>query len=217
MRPAVTFGAAAIAALALPAAAGAATERGSVYSVVKASGSERLTFSEDLASCTRFHTCHNAGSVSYRFGGTPSGRLVMQDRRGGTVSGLASFKARGTTSAKLAGDKPCSDTVRRRHETFALSSRTRSGRLLFGLHGTKLDFLGSHCATPSEVELAADGALPHGSFKRSAFGSERTSFRLSGSALFREHGYRGRVRWSLSYRLERMRCSPNCRVPAQTG
>src|SRR4051794_10653725 len=97
---------------ALPAAAGAATGKTSVYHLLKANGSQRVTFSADPNTCLRFITCGNSGTVTYKFGGAPSGRLVLEQDGRGHITGAAAFKSRGTTVSDVTTGAVCSDTVR---------------------------------------------------------------------------------------------------------
>lgn len=191
------------AAAALPATAAAATPGKTVYDVVKASGTERVTFSADTATCAQFVTCGFGGSVNYTFGGTPSGRLVLNQSRSGRISGSAAFGSHGTTVSDVTSGAVCQDTVRHKREEFSIDSRTPRGRLLFGLHGGKTDYLATDCAGPSEAALAHDHALPSGKFKHNAFNALHTAIGLQGTASFREAGYVGKVTWKLKYRVKR--------------
>jgi hypothetical protein len=211
VRGAKTLAIALAASAAIPASAGAATRQKSVYSVVKASGSEKVSFTSDTSTCARFMTCGYRGTVRYKFGGKPHGTLVMRRDRRGHITGAASFRTTGTTTSAITAGGDCQDTVRHRSEVFTLNSRSRLGRLLFGLHGTKTDYLFTDCIGPTEAALKADRALPEGFFKRKDFEGSITKFQLSGSASFREQGWRGSTTWRLAYRIARHSCSPNCR------
>ena len=200
----------ALAATAAALAATPATALGAdrdVYSVVRASGVERLTFTADPNTCDEFGTCGARGSVVYRFGGQPRGRLVLTTSRRGRVEGAASFRSAGTTRANVTAPDgtECTDVVRHRTESFSLDSGRVLRRLLFTLHPrpTRRDYLRTDCAGPSEANLARTGSLPEATFKRRDFGFQRTSFRAAGEAFFRNRGYRGTVRWSLGYRVVR--------------
>jgi hypothetical protein len=195
---------------ALPAAAVART--GPMYHVMQASGTEKISFTADPNTCGLQLTCGNAGTVTYKFGGTPSGRLeVARDRRG-RVNGVADFKSRGTTVARITQGTPCSDTVTHAREHFSLTSRSRLGSLLFEFHGGKTDHIVTDCPGPTEADLAHDRALPEASFRQKDFKGFSVRFGLKGSSSFRESGYRGTVTWKLKYGLERYRCSPNCKI-----
>jgi hypothetical protein len=196
---------------AVPACSSAATRQKSVYSVLNASGSEKVTFASDTSTCARFKTCGFGGTVSYKFGGKPRGKLVVRRNRRGHIAGAASFATAGTTTSAVTAGGNCQDTVRHRVEAFTLTSRSRLGRLLFGLHGEQTDYLVTACVGPTEAALKHDRALPEGFFKRSDFDGAITKFQLSGSASFREQGWRGSTTWRLAYRVSLHRCSPNCR------
>jgi hypothetical protein len=194
----------------LPVAANART--GTMYHVVHASGTQTVSFSADPRTCARMLTCGYAGTVTYRFGGTPSGRLVITRDRRGRLNGLADFNSRGTTAARITRGTACNDTVSHGKEHFSLTSRSRLGSLLFEFHGGRTDHIVTDCPGPTEADLAHDRALPEGSFRQKDFKGFSTKFNLKGSSVFRESGYRGSAAWNLTYRLERYRCSPNCKV-----
>jgi hypothetical protein len=192
----------ALAALAaLPGTAFAATATS--YKVVKATGTEKVTFTASSDTCVGFLTCGYSGTVTYKFGGKPSGGLVMEQGANGHISGAAAFRSRGTTVSKVSTGIVCDDVVRHRREQFEIGSKTRLGKLLFGLHGGKTDYLATDCAGPTEKMLAHDHALPKGTFKRKDFVGPTTTFQLTGSSNFREGGYVGEVSWKLSYRVRR--------------
>jgi hypothetical protein len=185
---------------ALPAAADA---QKTSYRVTDASGSYRVTFRADTANCARYLTCGYAGTLTYKLSGAPHGSLVLKEDRRGHVTGSADFRASGTTTANITAGTVCNDKVRHTREHFSLDSKSRLGRLIFGLHGGKTDYLTTDCAGPTEANLKRDGALPNGKFKRSDFDAPSTTFGLKGSAPFREKGYRGDTTWKLKYRVAR--------------
>jgi hypothetical protein len=189
-------------AAALPATAAAGTTS---YKVVKAKGIEKVEFTADGDTCARYLTCGYGGTVTYKLGGTPKGRLVTKQKANGHITGAAAFRSRGTTVAKVTSGAVCTDTVRHRREDFSIGSKSRLGKLLFGLHGAKTDYLATDCAGPTEKMLEHDRALPSGKFKRQDFDAPSTTFGLTGQAHFREKGYLGSVTWKLSYRLKRTR------------
>jgi hypothetical protein len=208
MRATTPFALALVAAAAVPASASAATSR---YTIVKASGSERLSYTADAQTCATHGTCGDSGRVTYRFRGTPHrGRMTLATRRSGRTAGVGVFRTTGTTVADVSyGDGgECSQTVRHRAEVFTLDSlRHNLARLLFTLHprSHRTDYLATDCLAPSETDVARDHGLPQASFRRSGFDAARTSFRLFGSSRFVERGWRGTVRWTLSYRVIRRR------------
>lgn len=202
MKPSSALAIALTAAAALPATAGAAAQT-TTYKVVKATGSQRVEFTANGDSCARFGTCGFGGTVTYKFSGTPRGRLVLKQGSKGHVTGAASFVSRGTTVSDITSGGACHDTVRHKREEFTLSSKSRLGRLMFGLHGGETDYLVTDCAGPTEKMLAHDRALPSGSFRRSDFDAPSTTFGLKGSSNFSEAGYVGSVTWKLDYRVKR--------------
>lgn len=201
MKGAQTLAVALVTAAAVPATA--AAER-TAYSIERASGFQQLSFEGDPATCAQYAVCGERGTVTHRFGGAPGrGKLVL-DRRGRRQTGSARFRSRGTTTATVDGPNgSCRDNVSRRREWFSL--RGSIARLRFRLHprGHGRDYLRTLCATPSEANLARDGALPEGTFDARDFKNERTAFKLEGTSVFSDRGYRGELRWKLSYRVAR--------------
>lgn len=201
MKGAQTLVLALVAAAALPATA--AAER-TAYSISKASGFQQLTFEDDPETCARYGVCGEGGMVTHRFGGDPGpGKLVLT-RKGRRQRGSATFGSSGRTRATVSGPSgSCRDTVTRGREWFSL--RGSIERLLFRFHprGFGRDHLRTDCATPTEANLARDSALPAGSFEAKDFDNQRTSFRLEGKSVFNDRGYRGELRWELSYAIRR--------------
>jgi hypothetical protein len=202
VRAATTLAVTLAATAAAPAVADATTTS---YKLIEASGTHRVTFTADKATCARFLTCGYRGTITYKFGGTPSGRLVLEQGSNGHVTGAADFTSRGTTVADVTAGAACDDTVRHAREHFSMRSPSRLGKLIFGLHGAKTDYLATDCAGPTEADLKRDAALPTGRFKREDFKAQSTTFGLKGSAAFREKGYRGTTTWNLSYEVKRRR------------
>jgi hypothetical protein len=191
---------------AIPMAADAATPQTSVFRVVKARGTQTVTFRADTTTCARFGTCGDRGTVTYKFGGKARGRLEMKSDRHGHVTGAADFTSNGTTKSDVTAGSVCSDVVTHRREYFSIRSPSRLGKLIFGLHGAETDYLTTDCAGPTDGDLKRDKALPAGRFKRDEFGGGgSTTFGLSGSHTFREHGYIGNTSWKLSYQVRRSR------------
>ena len=189
-------------AAALPATAGAA-ER-TRYSIEKASGVERLSFEADPATCAQFGVCGESGTVTYRFGGDPGRGGMVLTRRGRRQQGSASFRSSGTTSASVSGPSgSCRDKVTRKREWFSLRGTLRRLQFRFHPRQSRRDHLRTLCPTPSEANLARDGALPVGSFDARDFDNEKTRFQLEGTSVFNDRGYRGELRWDLSYTVER--------------
>jgi hypothetical protein len=201
VKPASALAIALAAAAALPATALASTQ--TRYTVAKAAGTEKVEFTADGDTCAQFLTCGYGGTVTYKFGGAPSGRLLVKQGGNGHVTGAAAFKSRGTTVSDVTSGPVCNDTVQHKREEFSLRSKSRLGRLVFGLHGGTTDYLVTDCAGPTEAALAHDNALPSGTFKRQDFDAPSTTFGLTGSSNFREAGYVGSVTWKLKYKLRR--------------
>jgi hypothetical protein len=196
----MTLAVAAATAAALPAAADAAKAS---YRVTGASGTQKVTFRADSSTCLRFDTCGYRGTITYKFGGSPRGSLVLRSDRRGRLSGAADFTSSGTTSSKVTAGIDCRDRIRHRREHFTMRTRSRLGKLIFGLHGAKTDYLETDCKGPTEADLERDGALPTGRFKQKDFHGQVTSFNLRGSQTFRERGYSGSTSWKLKYKVRR--------------
>jgi hypothetical protein len=213
VRGATTLAIGLAASAALPATAGAAGHTGTMYRVVAASGIERVTFAADRSNCAARLTCNDQGTVTYKFGGTPRGRLVSSRDRRGHVSGAADFRSHGITVSRVSEGATCTDTVRHADEHFTIESHSRLGKLLFRLHGGDTDHLATDCPGPTEADLRHDHALPQGSFKPTDLDGVSTSIRLKGKSVFRERGYSGTASWQLKYTLQRFSCSPACKIP----
>ena len=201
MRGAQTLALALVGAAALPAAA-AAAQRTS-YSVLEARGSQTLTFEANPQTCASYGVCGESGTVEYAFRGDPTGSLVLR-RDGRRQAGTANFRTRGRTRAEMTGPNgSCSHSVARTRERFSLRGGLR--RLVFRLHSPRegRDYLRTDCPTPGEAHLARDGALPKGSFAAADFARDRTAFELEGKSVLDDRGYRGTLRWKLSYRIKR--------------
>ena len=96
MKPASALAIALAAAAVLPATAGAASQT-TTYKVVKATGSQRVEYTANGDSCSRFGTCGFGGTITYKFTGTPKGHLVMKQSGNGHITGAANFTSKGTT------------------------------------------------------------------------------------------------------------------------
>ena len=190
--------------LALPASAIADT---TTYKFERASGYERMTFQSDPATCANFGVCGDSGTVNYTFGGEPRrGSLVLDERNNGTVRGSAHFRTHGKTVASVTSTtgNTCKQTVRRTRERFSLNRDTRLGRLLFTAHPRPgIDLLATDCLTPNEKSLARTDALPKARFRARSFDHAETTLQAKGEAAFTDRGYRGEVRWKLSYQIQR--------------
>src|SRR3954451_18464208 len=118
------------AAAVLPATASAATQT-TTYKIVKATGTERVDFTANGDTCALFGTCGFGGTVTYRFSGTPKGRLVMKQGSNGHIAGAAAFTTKGSTVSDVTSGGACHDVRRHRHDEFSLTSKSRHGKLLF--------------------------------------------------------------------------------------
>ena len=204
MRVRSAFAIALAAGFALPAVAAATT---TTYSIEKASGYERVTFEGDPATCASFGTCGDSGTVNYSFGGEPGrGSLVLDRRDSGRIEGFARFRSHGKTVANVSSltGNTCKQTVHRTRERFSLVRKTRLGRMIFTLHPRPgRDLLATDCLTPTEKHLARADALPFARLRTRAFDHDRTNFETQGNDPFADRGYRGEVRWKLTYSFHR--------------
>jgi hypothetical protein len=93
--------------------------------------------------------------------------------------------------------------VKRGREWFSLRGSLARLRFRFHPRGHRRDHLRTDCATPSEANLARDDALPEGSFDADDFDNQGTTFKLEGTSVFSDRGYRGELRWELDYAVKR--------------
>lgn len=202
----------ALAAAVFPAAAQAKT--GSIFDITEATGYERVTFmGDDTAGCAEQGVCGVSGTVTFRIGSaTPRGALFLARSRSGRISGGATYRTSGMTTASV-GD--CTDTVEHRTDVFSVNSiRTSPETLLLAYHRGAGDYLDSACQGLTERDLAEAGALPEGAFPAKGFSRTRLRFKMSGSQPFEARGFSAASEWSLSFRGKARECNPRCRIPA---
>jgi hypothetical protein len=216
---AAVLGAAAM--LLIPAAADAKT--GSIYDVTFAKGFERVTFSGDQdSSCAQFAVCGYQGTVTYRIGGTPKGKIFLTKSRSGKVKASARYTTTGSTETSVtppAPDTTCTDTVAHKTDVFTLnSSGPKFQSLLLAYHaGAATDYLATGCPGPTEKDVAAADALPEGIFRaKDLFRGAKPVFSLSGATPFKAVGFNSTIEWDLKFKAKLRDCSPNCKLPAGT-
>lgn len=216
-RFAASLAIAATAAAVLP--AGASAKRGSIFDMTKASGYERVTFTgDDAAGCAQHGTCGYSGTVTYRIGGKPRGALFLARSRSGRVSGGATYRTNGETTASVTGtatDPTCDDSVDHRSDVFSAASlRTSVKTVLLSYHSGHDDYLDTRCVGPTERDLAAAGALPEGAFPANGFRRSRLKWQMSGSQPFKAGGFSAASEWDLRFRAKARDCNPRCHIPA---
>lgn len=204
------------AALIAPAAASAKT--GSIFDFTRAEGFDRVAFKADPATCEQFGTCGYSGTVKYSVTGKPRGTLVLARSRTGRITGGATYRTEGTTSASVTGpaDTPrCSDVVSRKTDLFSAASLPHSIKTLLLSYDTPgYDFLATKCAGPTKKQVAAAGALPEGTFQAAGFRNKRVKWGMSGGQPFTVGGYSATSTWKLSFKAAGRFCNPHCAIPA---
>jgi hypothetical protein len=217
----VAAAAIAIAATAIvPASAGAAAKRGSIFDLTRAAGYERVTFTGDAqAGCAQFDVCGLSGSVTYRLGGTPRGALFLaRSRSSGRVRGGASYRIAGTTRSTVTAPSPrpvCDDAIDHAADLFSAASlRSSPESVLLRYHAGAPDYLDTDCPGPTERDLRRAGALPEGAFPARGFRRRRLKFEMSGGQPFRARGFSAASEWDLKFRAKARECNPRCRIPA---
>jgi hypothetical protein len=205
--------------LIVPAAAQAKT--GSIYDVTFAKGFERLTFLGDAdTNCAQFGVCGYDGTVTYRIGDKPKGKVFLTKGKSGKVRGSARYATAGRTEATVTPPAPgteCQDSVGHKTDVFtANSSGSRFQSLLVGYHdGASTDYLETACPGLTEADVRAADALPEGLFRaKDFFRGPKPALSLSGSTPFRTKGFNANVRWDLKFKLTERDCSPRCKLPA---
>jgi hypothetical protein len=203
--------------LIVPAAASGAT--GSIFSMTAARGFERVTFTGDsAASCEQFGVCGYTGKVEYSIGGTPHGTIVLARSRGGKISGGATYRTEGSTSATVTppgGAPACSDTITHSTDLFSAASQPHSVKTLLLSYDTAGDdFLATTCPGPTKRDAALAGALPKATFSASGFHGKKLRFGFGGSVPFKGHGFTATSEWRLSFRAAGRSCNPRCAIPA---
>jgi hypothetical protein len=180
--------------LAVVAQAPAATVQQHRYTVVTASGSERVEFSNGQGV---------NGVVTYRFRGRPlRGRAIVSARNGRTIGVTAKFRTDGRTIASVQG---CSDVVHHRVDGFELFGVSGRSKLDFLLHPNSpftSDYLRTRCPGPLERDLLDADAVPTASFAAGGFTGSRIRFSITGAKSFRGvGGWSGTTTWRVVYKL----------------
>jgi hypothetical protein len=199
-----------------PAAANAKT--GSIYDITLAKGFERVTFDgTQNGGCDLYNTCGYAGVVTYTFGGTPHGKVMLTRAKNGRVKATARYKTAGVTHVRVNppdGGATCTDTIAHTTDVFSMSSQgSRFQNLVLNYHPSGADYLDSACPGPNEGAVSDAGVLPRGVFQPKAFfKGNRPRFTLSGGYSFRAAGFSSAIDWKLAYKLKERACSPHCKI-----
>lgn len=213
--------AAAAAAIALVPAADAQARRGSIYDMTQATGFEKITFSGDMdANCLQFNVCGYSGTVTYRIGGKPKGKLALTKSRSGKVNAAGTYRTNGVTTTNVtapAGGQDCAETKAHKSDHFGLlssGSRNQSLRLVYHSAGGP-DYLDTACNGPSEADADNANALPEGIFAaKDFFRGRKPSFGSGGSTPFTQGGFNATIEWNLKFKARERDCSPRCKLPA---
>jgi len=208
------------AAIALVPAADAQARRGSIYTMTRATGFEKITFSGDMdANCLQFNVCGYSGTATYTISGKPKGKLTLTKTRKGRVNAAGTYRTNGVTTSNVtapAGGQGCSETKAHKHDHFSmLSSGSKNQSLLLVYHSAGgPDYLDTACNGPSEADADNANALPEGLFSaKDFFRGRKPSFGTGGSTPFQQGGFNATIEWNLKFKARERDCSPRCKLP----
>lgn len=185
------------------------------YRVTQAQGVETATFQGDgTSACANAGLCGYSGTATYSFNTPRRGFAVLTiERRGHRQAGLGDveFGIDGTTTSNVSQAgvaQPCVDSVKHRFDS--LDSVVSGSRALFGLHAFNAsdlasDYLGSHCAGPTEGDMVAGQVLPSVVLPLSAMRKSRVHFELHSDLPFHVGPFTGRLKVDAAYTFKRDR------------
>jgi hypothetical protein len=185
------------------------------YRVTKAEGTETATFQGDgTPTCAAAGLCGYSGTASYTFTHASRGfALVTIVTRGHRHAGFADFEfgTDGTTTSNVAEAgvaQPCVDSVKHRNDT--LDAVVSGSRVLFGLHAFNADtlssdYLGTHCAGPTEEDMVAARVLPAIVIPLKVMKRRRIDFELHSNQPFHAGPFMGTLKVDAAYTLVRDR------------
>jgi hypothetical protein len=218
---------AALVLVAFPAtAAGARAPVEFLFTVSSGNIDELVRFQGDPASCAAHGVCGYVGTLHYGFKAKSGYAVAIFPGRGEPLSAAFSFlDGHGTTTADVALDggsgivPHCTDAVSNEADGFGASLRGRRTTVFLhpaldsilssgtsppgsGMSGFD-DTLRTHCAGPSDADLAASHASPSRRYSVSRFRRRRFDLVLSGTRPFRAAGFYGTARFRVRFRLAR--------------
>jgi hypothetical protein len=201
--------------LAPPALAAKTHTTSFAYRVTKAEGTETATFQGDgTPTCAAAGVCGYSGTASYTFTHASGGfAVVTVVTRGHRHAGFGDleFGTDGTTTSNVAEAgvaRPCVDSVKHRSDT--LDVVVSGSRVLFGLHAFNADtlssdYLGTHCAGPTEEDMVAAQVLPAVVIPMKVMKRRRIDFELHNDAPFHVGPFMGTLKIDAAYTLVRDR------------
>jgi hypothetical protein len=205
------------AALLLPAPALAAKSHTTnyAYRVTQAQGSEVATFQGDgTQNCASAGLCGTSGTVSYTFSSAKQGfAIVTVVSRGSRHTGFGDFEfgTSGTTTANVSQAgvaQPCTDSVSHRFDSldvFVSGSSVGMGLHAFNADTFSSDFLGTHCAGPTEEDMVSARALPAVGIPLKAMKHHRVHFEMHTNLPFHAGPFQGTLKVDTAYTLVRDR------------
>jgi hypothetical protein len=186
------------------------------YRVTKAEGTETATFQGDgTPTCAAAGLCGTSGTVTYSFTNANRGFAVVTIvSRGHRKVGFGDFEfgTDGTTSSNVSQAgvaQPCVDSVKHRNDMLDVGS-ARSN-VLFGFHLVNTavlssDYLGTHCAGPTEADMATARVLPAVAIPLKAMMKRsRIDFELHSNLPFHVGPFSGMLKVDAAYTLRRDR------------
>jgi hypothetical protein len=202
-------------ALAPPALAAKTHTTNYAYRVTRAQGTETATFQGDgTSACANAGLCGYSGTVTYSFAHPSHGAaIVTVVSRGNRHAGFGDFGfgTQGTTTSNVAQAgvaQPCVDTVQ--HHFDSLDVVVSGSRVLFGLHAFNADqlssdYLGTHCAGPTEEDMALAGALPAVTGPLKSLKRHRLDFEMHSNQPFHIGPFTGTLKVDATYSMVRDR------------
>jgi hypothetical protein len=171
------------------------------YDIVRASGSETVTFEGDgSAGCQSTGHCADAGTITYTFGDTTGFFFLEVD------SGAGVLLTKGTTHAELMrSGTPCTDDVVQTTEQILVLG----GKVLFHPGGKYAgigpDHLANRCGGPLDADLVAGQALLTGRLQPHPERRRTLHIAMSADRPFTAAGFTGTVDASVTMDLRRSR------------
>lgn len=185
------------------------------YRVTRAEGTETATFQGDgTQTCASAGLCGTSGTVSYTFTHARGGfALLTVVTRGHRRTGFGDFEfgTDGTTTSNVTqagAAQPCVDTVKHRNDSVDMFlDRSTVG---FGLHAFNADlfsadYLGTHCAGPTEEDMVAAGVLPAVGVPLRAMKRKRLDIEMHTNLPFHAGPFTGTLKVDASYTMVRDR------------